>query len=274
MGHFPVLVLSKDGQSLCNLLAPFNENLRAEKYAITKDELIENSKLELKEYLSEIDFREYLKDPEKYRNEYEHTFLLDYFVDNLMEKINWTDEEHYQNEVIRWRKEDIGPDGEVYSYWNPCAEYDWYVIGGRWHSFIRLKPDAKSGAVIDNVSIPRTCVSAKVNDIDFSPNIIEHYKAEEYWDHIFESEQDGSESQRSLKSEYGSKERYALAKSEMDVYAIISPDGKWNCTGWIGHNEKGSNAFFDKTFKETFIDNADPEWRLTIVDCHYTGQCI
>lgn len=62
-----------------------------------------------------------------------------------------------------------------------------------------------------------------------------------------------------------------LRKAQMfTTFAVITPDGKWYEKGEMGWWACVSNeeAEWEEKYKERFLDNADPEWTLTIVDCH------
>ena len=60
---------------------------------------------------------------------------------------------------------------------------------------------------------------------------------------------------------------------ENEFYAVITPDGKWYAEGdmgWFGCSSATPEEFkkWCEHYKEIFLDNADPKWILTIVDCH------
>ena len=72
---------------------------------------------------------------------------------------------------------------------------------------------------------------------------------------------------------YKNKENYATICSLPITYAVLTPDGVWHEKGemgWFGISSETADESFnwDMHFKEMFIDTADPEWILTIVDCH------
>ena len=51
------------------------------------------------------------------------------------------------------------------------------------------------------------------------------------------------------------------------------PDGKWISPGemgWFGASSETEEEAceWDLYYRERFIDTANPEWTLTIVDCH------
>ena len=72
---------------------------------------------------------------------------------------------------------------------------------------------------------------------------------------------------------YGDRETYAKYMSNFRTYAVITPDGKWYAEGnmgWFGCSSATPEEFkkWCEHYKEIFLDNADPKWILTIVDCH------
>lgn len=57
------------------------------------------------------------------------------------------------------------------------------------------------------------------------------------------------------------------------TYAVVTPDGEWHepgKMGWWGISSATpeEEAEFENNYEEKFIRTANPEWRLTIVDCH------
>ena len=126
--------------------------------------------------------------------------------------------------------------------------------------------------------------SAKVKDIDFSLDIDEYNKAIRFWELIVDGDTPKNDKEIDeikwcfYKSEYYSnryknKEQYAQLTTEFGTYAVITPDGKWHSKGDMGWFGFSSESFeeansWSVSFKEKFIDNADPEWTLTVVDCH------
>ena len=72
---------------------------------------------------------------------------------------------------------------------------------------------------------------------------------------------------------YGDRETYARYMANFRTYAVITPDGKWYAEGnmgWFGCSSATPEEFkkWCEHYKEIFLDNADPDWILTIVDCH------
>lgn len=58
--------------------------------------------------------------------------------------------------------------------------------------------------------------------------------------------------------------------SGFETFAVLLPDGTWNECGQVlfcGLVANKDDSWSEK-YKERFLDTADPEWQLTIVDCH------
>ena len=54
------------------------------------------------------------------------------------------------------------------------------------------------------------------------------------------------------------------------TFAVLIPDGEWyekGEMGWFASVFNKEESWDDK-YKERFIDNINPEWTLTVVDCH------
>jgi len=205
--------------------------------------------------------------------------------------------EYYNNDFELFMKEWAGHDEKdietgKYGYWeNPNAKWDWYQIGGRWSGLLKLKPGVTSGQrgerswTNEKKIIPEYKVdSVKVKDIDFSIDKEEYEKSLRFWELKVEGDTPRDEKEEEIvendwhKKEYyteryDNKEEYAKLISEFGTYAVITPDGVWHSKGdmgwWGCSSETNEEAKkWNKSFKETFIDNADPEWTLTVVDCH------
>ena len=174
---------------------------------------------------------------------------------------------------------------------NPNSEWDWYQIGGRWCGALKLKPGATSGEYGEkswcNATevIPENMVdSAKVKDIDFSMDEKIYKDKLRFWELKIEGQEPQNEKDKKLiewdiyKNEYyteryNNKEEFARLSAEFSSYAVITPDGVWHSKGdmgwWGCSSETAEEAKeWNKSFYDTFIKTADPEWSLTVVDCH------
>ncbi|MBO5032669.1 MAG: hypothetical protein J6D08_12430 [Lachnospiraceae bacterium] len=173
-----------------------------------------------------------------------------------------------------------------FGYWeNPNAKWDWWQIGGRWKGFLKAKDGNKGeiSLVAPIADREGEYAQAKVGDINFEPDPERYQKNLRWWEVVVEDSplrawEDKREFLSFYKKEYliaryKTKELYAKIQSSVVTYAVIMPDGTWyqkGQMGWFGCSSETPDASFewDMKFKENFIDKADPNWTLTIVDCH------
>lgn len=200
--------------------------------------------------------------------EYYHDtpFILDHEKPDLLDEHKWG-----------WGK--VNNKGEVVELvrrTNPNAKWDWYQIGGRWSGSLKLKQGDTSGQIMVD--------SAKIKDIDFSIDSEKYAEAIRFWELIVECQTPENEHEERVvkynfynsmyySDRYDSKEQYAQLTAEFGTYAAITPDGVWHSKGdmgWFGCGSESDEEAkrWNQSFKEMFIDSADPEWTLTVVDCH------
>ena len=197
--------------------------------------------------------------------EYSKQGAIDYMREHHPEFNDKTDEEcwKYMAEGCITDKE-----GNIYSTANIDAHWDWWIEGGRWENELRLK----SG---DRVN------SAKIKDLDFSPNQEEYAKALRFWDIIVDGkplEPDEKMPFNIWKPEYyresyGTRENYAKRQAAFHTYAVVTSDGIWCSPGevlwWGCSNEKPEEAAaWENNFVKNFIEGEDENKTVTIVDCH------
>lgn len=167
-----------------------------------------------------------------------------------------------------WDENMIDEEGNLLSTYNPKSKWDWYEIGGRFSDMIKLKNGEYVG-------------EAKVKDIDFSPDLKTYNDAIRFWEIAVEDAplMNGEEKpfiyykKEYYLERYKNKENYAKRCTEWGTYAVVTPDGVWHepgQMGWWGISTASpeDEAGWDEHFYERFIETADPEWTLTIVDCH------
>lgn len=80
-------------------------------------------------------------------------------------------------------------------------------------------------------------------------------------------------SEEYLKTKYPTEEEYKKSFTQFFTYAVLTPNGQWyepGTVGWWGISSATpeQEAKFEKNYEEKFIKTANPEWKLTIVDCH------
>ena len=223
MSHFTVGVLvDRKGKKLEELLAPYQENNMGD----CPKEFLKFSECEQ----DEID--EYEKHKEDYKN-----------LDEFMDDYHGAEKDDTTGKYGLWE--------------NPNAEWDWYVIGGRWSNGLLTK----IGVKVDY---------AMLKDIDWDSMKAKSIKnAEETWD----SNPQGIERYFAGIQKNDTRDIFIKRESEFTTYAVITPDGKWHSKGemgWFGcSSETGEEANkWAGTFHNAFIKNADQELILVIVDCH------
>lgn len=239
MSHYTVAVFHREGQDVDELLAPYNEDLRVEPYIVyTREQAIQ-----------------YAKDHWK------------------AEHIEGKSDQEIWDMMAEGYESDS--DGNLYSDYNPDSKWDWYQTGGRWGGLLRLKPEARA-----DYGDAETVDEAYVCDIDFSPDPDEYESAIRFWDVVVGGEQkrEGEDfftiySPEYYKEYYGSRENYAKAMADFTTFAVVTPDGEWHepgRMGWFGCSSAtpDSTKAWNNRYREQFIDAADPEWVLTVVDCH------
>lgn len=268
MSHYSVAVISDGTKSVEELLAPYDENIEVEPYINrTKEQMVEQAKKQAKQILEKLESGEYkLANLKAWHEKY------------LAAK---TDEDFYLLE--RYDDYDYDEDGNELTTYNPDSKWDWYSIGGRFPG--RLKAtEGKHGegsAFHDNPRRKGEYDIARICDIDFSPDQQAYNDAIRWWEVCIEDAplRDGEEKPHIFwKKEYyidryHDKETYAKVSSMFSPYACITPDGEWHAPGemgWFGcSNETHEDALdWDLHFVERFIDTADPNWTITMVDCH------
>lgn len=280
MSHFSVAVFVDDNTTVHELLAPYDENLVVPRYVLyTKEELIKKGRAEIEKFKNGP-YARYLEDPEKYEKECENESHILYLKNEFPKKLLWTDEEVYQDQIHFYDKKVIGPDGEVYSTYNPKSKWDWYVVGGRWQGSLLIKKTNRSISNSD-IRIPgigRTYKeaaflapkgylwvdAARVRDIQWDKmKELMISEAEKNWDKI-------KALPPIFKEKEMTKEDYIKNRSIFATYAVITPDGEWHQKGdmgWWGISTNEDEAW-DEKYRERFIDTANPDWVLYIVDCH------
>ena len=251
MSHYSVAVLTKEGQSIEDLLSPFDESINVDPYiSRTKAEIIQDVKERKGRLINQLK-----KDPDME--------LCDILRQLLVCE---TDEDFYN---YYFCEDDLyDDDGNELSTYNPNAKWDWYSIGGRFSRLITMENGERTN-------------SCKIKDADFSYVDRESYdEALRFWEVVIDGKplEKGEKQPFSLyKKEYyieryGTKEEFAKSSSNFGTYAILTPDGVWHepgKMGWFGvsHATIEAEREWEKHYQE-ILNTANPEWTITIVDCH------
>ena len=228
MSHFTVAVFHRPDQDIETLLAPYDETLRVEPYV-----------------------------------EFTREEAIAYARKHYKSVADMSDDRCYA-----YMAEDYKTDaeGNLLSTYNPKSKWDWWTEGGRWAGMLKV-----DGKKVD---------SARVADIDFTPDPLEYDAALRYWDVVVEhQEKRPGEEYVSLYGEqyyldyYGDRETYARYMTQFSTYAVVTPDGEWHekgRMGWFGASSETPDEARDweEHYRERFLDTAEADWVLTIVDCH------
>lgn len=213
MSHFSVAVFHKKEQNIEDLLAPYDEGIVVAPYIkYTKEQAIAKTRKNIEEYKNGL-YAKYLEDPEEYAKNCFNPSHLKYISEEFPKRINWTDEECYEDVAKFYDDKDRDEKGNLYSTYNPNSKWDWYEVGGRWNNCLTTKSGKK---------VNEGCVS----ELKFAEDFV--------------------------------------------TFAVVLPNGKWYEEGEMGWWAMVSDKKEDwsETYKIRFLDTANPDWILTIVDCH------
>lgn len=160
---------------------------------------------------------------------------------------------------------------------NPNKKWDYWVEGGRSGGqllvnspFSKGYPSSWNCAGSEAIEGHAWANFAKVKDIQWTlMEQIDREKRAKYWDEA-QGKSDGEKYFSYGIEKEMTKEDYINKGSEFCTFAVVWPDGQWYERGSMGWWAAVSNEdeAWGKKYKERFLDKADPEWTLTIVDCH------
>lgn len=193
MSHFIVLVFTKkDGRDVDELLAPYDENIVMAPYVkYTRQQAIDEVRREIENYKNST-YAEYLKDPVAYEAKCNNQEHINYLKNKFPKKLNWTDDECYEDEK-QWFDDDmVDSNGDLLSTYNPNSKWDWYVVGGRWSGYL----DLKDGSSVDEAYVNEVDWSKNVPFAYVTPNGIWNEKGEMGWWACVSNEKDENEWKR------------------------------------------------------------------------------
>lgn len=278
MSHYTVLIVGEDYEEL---LKPFDENTEVEQYiSSSKEQLIVKEKESI-ERTEKGMYAEYLENPAKYEEENgQNQAHIRYLKEEFPNKLTMNDEQIYQLAIKYEEKENLSPDGGVYSTYNPKSKWDWYSLGGRWSGSILLK-DGKEGVVGDSGLMDshanrgdKWVDQARFQDIDWAQmERIQRQKGHEAnWDK-FAIEGDGIYRAEYYIEKYKTKEEYVRRSCQFSTFAVLTPDGIWHEAGemgWFGMSSETheENQEWETIYSKYFLDKREPSDLISIVDCH------
>ncbi len=259
MSHFSVAVFTNKYTSVEELLEPFYEEIEVERYiALTKKDIIQREK-EWIRYLK-TKYKEYIKDKTKYRREHYKNIAHLRLIKKVPEMTKWTDEKLYRHGIRLYDENEISEKGEIYSTYNQNSKWNWYDIGGRWSNMLIIKEKNN----IKHVN------SAKVKDIRWDLMKEQNRKNMKPYNKYLE---ESYYPKKYIKEKFPNEEIYINYMTNFNTYAVLMPDGEWYEPGkveiWgISSATLEEESKFANEYEERFLKSANPEWTLTIVDCH------
>ena len=261
MSHFSVLVI---GDNVDEQLAPYDEKIEVEPYVeYTKEQLIEKWKEEIEIYKKGT-YAKYLENPEKNIEKYkEKTEHIKYISEEFPKRLQWTDEEIYNNEIQFYEPEEIWKNWEVYSTYNPKSKWDWYEVWGRWtgNLFVKQKENRVNTALIKDIDVDKM----KENTIKDLEKRYDNIKNNSPYA-IFVPRAERDYINTHTKEEYTEKYYPGIFN-----FSAIMKDWVWyekatmHMFGMTSNHSKPED--WNKQV-EKLISNLHPDTRLTVVDCH------
>lgn len=275
MSHFSLAVITRDGDEdfIEKLLSIYYEGRLCAPYVYeTKEQYLEKKRKEMEDYKTNGLYAEYIKDPAAYEKSCKNNPGHLEYLRNFMDEYNKTDEElledrnnmysSYNDKELEFGDEYLDKDGNLISYYNPLAKWDWYVVGGRWNGEITTLSGEKTNC-------------AKVGDIDFCLDIdkwLNDPELKKEYDSLV-TEGDGFYRAEYFQKRYPTFEDYVRAIKCFSTYAVLDIHGAWHEKGQMyafGISGAGpeQEIAWDKNYYENFIKELNPEYYITIVDCH------
>lgn len=304
MSHFAVAVISKHPEDVERLLAPYQENNMGD----CPREFLEfvDAEREEKE-VYETKFARRIQTPDgKLLSPWDKAFLKeekefgstrdDYLIPPDCKEVLVSYKELYPT-FEQYMRDCCGynePDPETgrFGYWeNPNARWDYWLIGGRFRGLLKAsrgyKADPSWEFLMGDGSLkpmdePDRYDQAQIKDIDFTMDQALYDKAIRFWEVYVDGEplKEGEDPEgmdsyyrpEYYRDFYGTKEAFAKERASFQPWAFVTPDEGWQQKGqmgwWATHD--GSQESF-QTFSEAWehvLANIDPEYFITIVDCH------
>lgn len=139
-------------------------------------------------------------------------------------------------------------------YWeNPNARWDWFMT---WD---------ERGWSNDFLGGPR----CRIGDVGADRDALRAKAAEEY-DRL-KAGDDGLMSY--FRTRDMTREQFIESEGHFHCRAVITNDGVWHEVGemgWFGMSPESADEMYDWDihFEERFIETADPDWYIVLVDCH------
>lgn len=300
MSHFAVAVISRTPEEVDRLLAPYQENNMGDcpsEYLEFVD--TEESERQIYEtgYMEKVqapDGQLFDKYDPKFRDTNSPGFPIKYIIPEGYKEVLISYKEQYptfKEYMDACGDGDWDPETGRYGYWtNPNAKWDYWRVGGRFRGLLKASKGTLGELsweyTIDKenqyLEAAGQYDQAQIKDIDFSLDQELYDKAARFWEVYVEKAplqpEENPEAFESFytpeyyKRFYGSKENFAKERAGFSTWALVTPEGEWyekGDMGWWGLHDGTEESFKDfSDVLEKILAECDPEWYITIVDCH------
>ena len=140
-----------------------------------------------------------------------------------------------------------------FGYWqNPNAKWDWYTTWEErgWSDEFLGGPFGRIGDMSADRDALRAKAARKYDELVAEGGIMLY-----------------------MRTRGMTREQFVESEGHFHYRAVITSDGVWHEVGdmgWWGMSSETADEMYDWDvhFEERFIDPADPDWRIVMVDCH------
>lgn len=244
MSHFTCLVVGDDWE---DQLAAFDEDLVVASYRVDLDDDEMKDLIKFGQQVGEV--------PHAYTDADVRSWMPAYIggFDHYYSLATGADTPHY------------------YTTANPNARWDWYVIGGRWRGYFKLKVGrnglmGRSGTLDNPPQFDAD--QCRVGDVDWGAmKMLLQNEALEHWNAFFDAETDIPRQIHVGESKGDFTRRY----SRVATHALLQ-DGEWleqSLMGWWGikMDEKVPEDRWEEEWLER-VQSLPENTLITLVDCH------
>lgn len=304
MSHFPVAVISEKIEDIERLMAPYQENNMGD---CSKEflQFYDEEPNCLKQY--EEKSVEKIKMPDgRLLNPWDDEFRVDgrfdfgsntHQVPEDCERVQVKFQDLYPSFdafMQDWHGSERDSETGKYGYWeNPNKKWDYWRLGGRFRGLLKAKKGNLGKLAWEHTAGNRSYTdkpnqfdNAQLKDLILERDEKQYQKALRFWDVVVEGapliDGESKEDFFSVWNEnyyidkYGTKETFAKLQSVLCPWALVTPDGKWHEQGDMGFwgmddADQTSTSNFMDFFEET-LHSTNPEYFITILDCHIQSE--
>ena len=232
MSHFTVAVFHHPDQSIDELLAPYDEGLKVDRYV-----------------------------------EFTRQQAIDYVRKNNARMADKSDDECWQFFTEGYDRDMVDEEGNLYTTYNPASKWDWWTIGGRWSGLLKMKDGttADSARIADIDFSPRKAQYKAC--LRFWDVVVDHQPAgpDENYFSIYTEDYF-----RQYYVDRETYARHMTQFSTYAVVLPTGEWVQKGQMGWWGVSSETPDEAkaWEDNYMERFIEGQDPELVLTVVDCH------